>query len=119
MYGMSVSALLDSKGDNLSFRERQPEEQDREQLETAEDIDLTDIHLEEKIIRRSFAPTRQFNIEYLIEKCIQPAVGNVKDSESESSRAIERLTLILNCIHNDTGLLIYLKLLCIEMEAEV
>ncbi|XP_052062678.1 E3 ubiquitin-protein ligase rnf213-alpha-like isoform X2 [Mytilus californianus] len=101
MYGMSVSALLDSKGDNLSLRERKPE--DLERLQTAEDIDLTDIHLEEKIIRRSFAPKRQFNIEYLIEKCIQPAVGNVKDSESESSRAIERLTLILNCMHNETG----------------
>ncbi|VDI37174.1 Hypothetical predicted protein, partial [Mytilus galloprovincialis] len=123
MYGMSVSALLDSKGDNLNVRERQPEEQDRERLERAEDIDLTDIHLEEKIIRRSFAPTRQFNIEYLIEKCIQPAVGNVKDSESESSRAIERLTLILNCIHNDTGEMTILSgltkhLTCILKEKE-
>ena len=46
---------------------------------------------------------KQFKIESLIKKCVQPALGNVKDSDSDSSRAIERLNIILNCLNNEQG----------------
>ena len=49
-------------------------------------------------------PKRQFHINYLISKCVQPALGNVKDPASDSSRAIDRLKIILNCLQNDTGM---------------
>jgi len=53
---------------------------------------------------RIVKPKRQFHINYLIKKCLQPALGNVKDPASDSSRAIDRLKIILNCLQNDTGM---------------
>jgi hypothetical protein len=46
---------------------------------------------------------RQFKIDYLIKKCIQPALGNVKDPDQDSSRAIDRLKTLLNCLQNEQG----------------
>jgi hypothetical protein len=46
-----------------------------------------DIEIQEKHSDRIVEPKRQFHINYLISKCVQPALGNVKDPASDSSRA--------------------------------
>ncbi|CAG2215363.1 unnamed protein product [Mytilus edulis] len=60
-------------------------------METNEEIDLMDIHIEEKAETR-----KHFKIGYLIKKCIQPALGNVKDPKSDETRAVDRLKIMLN-----------------------
>ena len=109
LHGKSVSALLSSTkerplGNNMEVVEEDPRVEE-EEMETNEgEIDLMDIEIQEKHSDRIVEPKRQFHINYLISKCVQPALGNVKDPASDSSRAIDRLKIILNCLQNDTGM---------------
>jgi hypothetical protein len=51
---------------------------EEEEMETNEgEIDLMDIEIQEKHSDRIVEPKRQFHINYLISKCVQPALGNV------------------------------------------
>ena len=106
MHGRSVGGLLSSiqdKSEVTNEFEKVTADQEADMVETtAEAIDLTDIRLEETT-DKSHAGKRHFKIDYLIRKCIQPALGNVKDSVIDSSRAIERLKIILNCLQNEEG----------------
>ncbi|XP_063441660.1 E3 ubiquitin-protein ligase rnf213-alpha-like [Mytilus trossulus] len=101
MSGKSVSALLDVTKDRPEVDmeiESDHEDRDIETMETNEEIDLMDIHIEEKT-----ATKKQFKIGYLIKKCIQPALGNVKDPKSDETRAVDRLKIILNWMQVEEG----------------
>ncbi|CAG2252471.1 RNF213 [Mytilus edulis] len=101
MSGKSVSALLDVTKDRPEVDmeiERDHEDRDIETMETNEEIDLMDIHIEEKAETK-----KQFKIGYLIKKCIQPALGNVKDPKSDETRAVDRLKIILNWMQVEEG----------------
>ncbi|XP_052062754.1 E3 ubiquitin-protein ligase rnf213-alpha-like isoform X2 [Mytilus californianus] len=101
MSGKSVSALLDVTKDQSEVDmeiERDQEDRDIETMETNEEIDLMDIYIEEKAETK-----KQFKIDYLIKKCIQPALGNVKDPKSDETRAVDRLKIILNWMQVEEG----------------
>ena len=102
MSGKSVSALLDVTKDRPEVDmeiEIDHEDRDIETMETNEEIDLMDIHIEEKAETK-----KQFEISYLIKKCIQPALGNVKDPKSDETRAVDRLKIILNWMQVEEGI---------------
>ena len=83
MHGKSVSALLALTAERPEVNmEKQDDPKDEKRMETTK---------------------KQFKIESLIKKCVQPALGNVKDPDSDSSRAIDRLKIILNCFNNVEG----------------
>ncbi|XP_063404431.1 E3 ubiquitin-protein ligase rnf213-alpha-like [Mytilus trossulus] len=105
MHGKSVSALLATTKERPSEVKMDVMEGDQmERMETnEEEVDLMDIELQEKTPDIIFTPKRQFHVDYLIMKCVQPALGNVKDPPTDSSRAIERLKIILNSLQNDSG----------------
>ncbi|VDI72431.1 Hypothetical predicted protein [Mytilus galloprovincialis] len=105
MHGKSVSALLATTKEPPSEVKMDVMEGDQmERMETnEEEVDLMDIELQEKTPDIIFTPKRQFHVDYLILKCVQPALGNVKDPPTDSSRAIERLKIILNSLQNDSG----------------
>lgn len=111
MHGKSVSALLSSTkerplGINMEVVDEGPRvEEEEEEMETnEEEIDLMDIEIQENHSDKIVEPKRQFHINYFISKCVQPALGNVKDPASDSSRAIDRLKIILNCLQNEVGM---------------
>ena len=103
MHGQSVSSLLAStKGRREADMDigEPTDEQTQENMETNEgEVDLMDIQLEVQPRKAQ----KHFKIDYLIRKCIQPALGNVKDPLSDSSRAIDRLKIILNCLQHEEG----------------
>lgn len=106
MHGKSVSDLLAAKQQKKHVQmdiDREPILESDEPMETREPVELMDIELEEATPDRIFKPKRQFNVSYLIEKCIQPALGNVKDPASDSNRALNRLKIVLNCIKDSRG----------------
>lgn len=107
MHGTSVSALLASTKtrpeDDMEVEEG-TNEQMMERMETNEDeVDLMDIQLEVKTNEKGQKFKRHFKIDNLIMKCLQPALGNVKDPMSDSSRAIDRLKIIHNCLKHEAG----------------
>lgn len=82
MHGKSVGALLAFSAERPAGNmEKQDDSKDENRMETK----------------------KQFKIESIIKKCVQPALGNVKDPDSDSSRAIERLNIIFNCLNNEQG----------------
>ena len=88
MHGKSVSTLLAFSAERPEGNvEKQDDSKDEKRMETNE----------------THTTKKQFKIESLIKKCVQPALGNVKDPDSDSSRAIERLNIILNCLNNEQG----------------
>ncbi|XP_071137099.1 E3 ubiquitin-protein ligase rnf213-alpha-like [Mytilus edulis] len=107
MHGTSVSALLASTKtrpeDDMEVEEG-INEQMMDRMETNEDeVDLMDIQLEVKTNEKGQKFKRHFKIDNLIMKCLQPALGNVKDPMSDSSRAIDRLKIIHNCLKHEAG----------------
>ncbi|XP_052062680.1 E3 ubiquitin-protein ligase rnf213-alpha-like isoform X2 [Mytilus californianus] len=101
MSGKSVSALLDVTKDRSEVDmeiDRDQEDRDIETMETNEEIDFMDTHIEEKAETK-----KQFKIDNLIKKCIQPALGNVKDPKSDETRAVDRLKIILNWMQVEEG----------------
>jgi hypothetical protein len=86
MHGKSVSALLAFTADRPEGNmEKQDDRKAEKRMETNE----------------THTTKKQFKIESIIKKCLQPALGNVKDPDSDSSRAIDRLKTILNCFQNE------------------
>ena len=106
MHGQSVSALLAStegKSEVNMEVEEQSEDQPMEGVEANDGkIDLMDIDADIRHERGNI-PRKHFKIDSLIKKCIQPALGNVKDPRSTTSRAIDRLKIILFCLHHEEG----------------
>lgn len=102
MHGKSVSALLGSTKkqpiDNMEVHIDCGSE-DVERIE----IDLAAMEMKEANPNKTCIFNRQFKIDYLIKECIQPALGNVKDTGQDSSRPIDRLKILLNCLQNEQG----------------
>ena len=102
MHGKSVSALFASNKD-------QPMNNMEVNIDCCqEDVDRIEIDLGEKEMKetthnKTCMFNRQFKIDYLIKKCIQPALGNVKDPGQDSCRPIDRLKTLLNCLQNEQG----------------
>jgi hypothetical protein len=102
MHGKSVSALLGSTKDQPMDNMELKKDCCQEDLERIE-IDLGAMKMKETTPNKTCMFNRQFKIDYLIKKSIQPALGNVKDPDQDSSRAIDRLKTLLNCLQNEQG----------------